>query len=173
MRRMISGATSLIAAALLVAPLLAAQAQEFSANGLVDLGFVVPSHTKTWLKGGFGKLDNRGWVFDSRPIGLLGEPRVPDTFSPQVGKPLREQPFKEIDGSPGWYAGGSVRQDEVGRLTALYYDNRANPALFSGNDFGWRTKFASIGLETYVGDIVLLAQALAGSTEIDPVPHFR
>src|SRR3954451_15217572 len=60
MRRMISGATRLIAALLLAGPLAAANAQEFSANGLVDFGLVVPSHEKTWIKGGFGKLDNGG-----------------------------------------------------------------------------------------------------------------
>ena len=116
-------------------------------------------------------LADRGWVFDSRPIGLFGEPRVPDVLASQT--PLREEPFKEIGGQPGWYAGASLRQDELGRLTALYYDNRANPALLNGSDFGWRTKFTSIGLETGIGDVVLLAQGMAGSTEIDPVPNFR
>jgi hypothetical protein len=38
----------------------AAAAQEFSANGFVDGGIVIPSHDKSWLKGGFGKLDNGG-----------------------------------------------------------------------------------------------------------------
>ncbi|MGC2413899.1 MAG: hypothetical protein WA459_14520 [Stellaceae bacterium] len=68
-------------------------------------------------------LADRGWVFDSRPIGLMGEPRVPDAFA--SNPPLREEPFKEIGGQPGWYAGASVRQDELGRIIALYYDNRA------------------------------------------------
>jgi hypothetical protein len=57
---MISGATRLIAALLLTGPLATGSAQEFSANGLVDFGGVVPSHEKTWIKGGFGKLDNGG-----------------------------------------------------------------------------------------------------------------
>jgi hypothetical protein len=116
-------------------------------------------------------LSDRGWVFDSRPIGLFGQLRRPDAFASQT--PLREEPFKEIGGQPGWYAGASLRQDELGRLTALYYDNRADPAAFIGNDFGWRTKFASVGLETYIGDVVLLGQAMAGQTEIDPVANFR
>ncbi len=113
----------------------------------------------------------RGWVFDSRPIGLVGEPRLPNDFPSQT--PVREEPFKEIGGQPGWYAGASVRQDDLGRITALYYDNRADPAAFIGSDFGWRTKFTSIGVDTGIGDVVLLAQAMAGSTEIDPVPTFR
>src|SRR5438105_9652019 len=73
---------------------------------------------------------NRGWGFDSRPIGLFGEPRQPDLVSRQFGNglALREEPFKELDSRPGWYAGASLRQDEFGRLAALYYDNRADPA---------------------------------------------
>jgi hypothetical protein len=114
-------------------------------------------------------LADRGWVFDSRPTGLFGEPRVPDAFASQP--PLREQPFKEIDHRAGWYAGASVRQDGLGRLTGLYYDNRANPNAFAGNDFAWRTKFGSLGLETDIGDVVLLAQVMSGDTTIEPVQN--
>jgi hypothetical protein len=99
----------------------------------------------------------------------LGEPRTPDVFA--ANPPLREQPFKEIDHRPGWYAGANLRQDGVGRLTGLYYDNRANPAVFSGNDFAWRTKFGSLGLETDIGDVVLLAQAMRGDTTIEPAAN--
>jgi hypothetical protein len=63
------------------------------------------------------------------------------------------------------------RQDELGR--SIYYDNRADPAAFIGSDFGWHTKFTGIGLETGIGDVVLLARAMTGSTEIDPVANFR
>jgi hypothetical protein len=120
-------------------------------------------------------LADRGWAFDSRPVGLLGEPRLPDVFARQIRRipPLREEPFKEIDGRVGWYAGASLRDDELGQVNALYYDNRADPADFAGTDFGWRTKFASVGLETSIGDVVVLAQAMAGDTEIDPRANLR
>jgi hypothetical protein len=119
-------------------------------------------------------LANRGWAFDGRPIGLFGEPRQPDLVSRQFGNglALREQPFKEIDGRAGWYAGAAASQDELGRLTALYYDNRADPAAHAGSDFGWRTKFTSLGVETYLGDVVLLGQAMAGTTAIQPFDAF-
>src|SRR6266851_2110150 len=119
-------------------------------------------------------LANRGWGFDSRPIGLFGEPRQPDLVSRQFGNglALREEPFKELDGSVGWYAGAALRQDEFGPLIALYYDNRADPASHAGSDFGWRTKFTSLGLETYLGDVVLLGQAMAGTTAIQPFDAF-
>lgn len=311
MRRILIGATAPIAAILLVAFSVTAKAQDLTANALVDFGYVLPAHTKTWIKGGFGKLDNggggaqdvafvgqgladlrlrldpsldlftrvrvapdqhapfdvfeayaryqpvanrewvwsnklgaffppislenesvgwtspwtltpsaintwvgdelrtiggetelrhrfgntelgalgavygvndlagqlladRGWVFDSRPVGLLGEPRVPDLLARQqrLLPPLREQPFKPIGGGPGWYAGGSVRQDELGRLTGLYYDNRADPGAFAGADFGWRTKFTSLGAEGDVGDFVVLSQAMFGKTTIEPFANF-
>lgn len=120
------------------------------------------------------QLADRGWAFDSRPAGLFGEPRLPDALARQIGTlpPLREAPFKEIDGRPGWYAGAWWRQNGVGRLAVLYYDNMADPGAFSGSDFGWRTKFTSVGIETYVGDIVLLGQAMAGQTTIEPFADF-
>jgi hypothetical protein len=124
-----------------------------------------------WLNDPTGTLlADRGWVFDSRPIGLFGAQRIPDVFASVA--PSREQPFKEIDHRPGWYAGASWRQDGLGRLTGLYYDNQADPAVFAGNDFAWRTKFGSLGIETYIGDIVLLAQAMAGDTAIEPFANF-
>jgi hypothetical protein len=44
----------------------------------------------------------------------------------------------------------------------------------SANDreFGWRTKFWSLGFSTEVGELIILAQALIGSTVIVPVPAF-
>jgi hypothetical protein len=116
-------------------------------------------------------LADRGWAFDSRPMGLLAEVRRPDAMARQLGRPtpIREQPFQEIDGAPGWYAGAMLRQDGIGRFAALHYDNRADPGLFSGGDFGWRTRFTSFGAEFGIGDIVFLSQAMFGDTTIEPV----
>jgi len=119
-------------------------------------------------------LADRGWMFDSRPIGLLGEPRFPDISAvlERRSPPLREEPFKELDGRPGWYAGATIRQDGLGRAALLYYDNLANPSLFSGSDFGWRTKFTSLGAELDIDDIVLLGQGMFGTTKIQPFDDF-
>lgn len=115
-------------------------------------------------------LADRGWVFDSRPIGLFGEPHEPDVLAHELGDPtpLFEEPFKQIGGNPGWYAGASARQDGIGRLALLYYDNEADPRLHAGTDFAWRTKFANLGAELDAGDVVLLSQAMAGQTTIAP-----
>lgn len=119
-------------------------------------------------------LADRGWVFDSRPTGLFGEPRLPAVLAQELGDaaPLREEPFKQIGDQPGWYAGASARQDGIGRLTALYYDNRADPSLHAGDDFAWRTKFTSFGAEVDIGDVVLLSQAMFGQTTIAPSADF-
>lgn len=120
-------------------------------------------------------LADRGWTFDSRPTGLLGEPRRPDlvaTSQVHHAPPLREEPFKEIDHRPGVYAGATVRQDGLGRLAALYYDNRADPSLSIGTDFGWHTKFTSLGAEIDLGDVVLLSQGIWGETTIEPFEDF-
>src|SRR5436190_20576494 len=47
---------------IVLAPLGAAAAEDIAVfvNGFVDLGGVVPSHETSWLRGGFGKLDNGG-----------------------------------------------------------------------------------------------------------------
>ncbi|HYU11968.1 MAG TPA: hypothetical protein VEK82_05275, partial [Stellaceae bacterium] len=64
-------ATGLIAAILLLALPFAAQAQDFSVNGLVDLGFAKPSEETSWLKGGLGKLDGGG--SGQRDVAFVGQ----------------------------------------------------------------------------------------------------
>jgi hypothetical protein len=117
---------------------------------------------------------DRGWAFDTRPTGLFGEPRIPDALASEFGDPvpLREEPFKQIGAQPGWYGGATMRQNGLGRAALLYYDNRANPALHDGSDFAWRTHFTSLGLESDIGDVVLLSQAMFGQTTIAPAPNF-
>ena len=90
-------------------------------------------------------LADRGWAFDSRPIGFFGQPRRPDAVAQS-----REQPAaarRTVQGNrqrPGCYLGARA----AGRawpVDRALYDNRADPAGFIGNDFGWRTKFTSLG----------------------------
>jgi hypothetical protein len=119
-------------------------------------------------------LADRGWAFDDRPIGLFDNLRLPDALAQQfhAPSPLWEQPFVEIDDQPGWYLGLTWRQNDWGRVTVLRYDNRANPALARAGEFAWATDFTAAGLETYVGEVVLLAQAMSGETTIAPAPTF-
>src|SRR5262249_44655549 len=86
--------------------------------------------------------------------------------------PLTTPLFKEIDSRPGWYAGASWREDGLGRLSYLHYDNEGNPSARSDGTFAWRTTFDSIGLDTAYRDFVILAQAMAAATIITPSAVF-
>ncbi|HLG87101.1 MAG TPA: hypothetical protein VKZ79_07880 [Alphaproteobacteria bacterium] len=120
-------------------------------------------------------LADRGWAMDDRPIGLLDHTRLPNAFGYEVGRtpPLWQDPFVQIGDSPGWYAGAAWRQDGVGKLSVLRYDNRVDPAAKADGQIGWHTQFTSVGAEGDIGDVVLLAQGMIGDTEIDPSVRFH
>lgn len=111
---------------------------------------------------------DRGWIFTDRPTGLLDKLREPD---PIAGRrrpvPLYSEPFLEIDGRVGWYVGLTGRSPEYGRLSLLYYNNEADASERS-SQFAWRTDFWSLGAQTQIGDLVLIGQAMTGSTTIKP-----
>jgi len=89
--------------------------------------------------------------------------------------PLRFNPFLENDDHAGWYAGGRWKANGIGGISILRYDNEADPSSHSGGSspvFSWRTDFWSLGVEADLGDIVLLGQAMTGSTDIVPSPFF-
>src|SRR5262249_44709091 len=107
-------------------------------------------------------LADRGWAFDSRPIGLFGSVRLPDAMARTQRRagPFWERPFTQMDSQPGWYAGASWRDDEIGRINILRYDNRADPSAKRDGVFAWNTTFTSAGFETALNDVVLLMQAM-------------
>lgn len=119
----------------------------------------------------------RGWSLSDMTSGIGSRVREPDVYAAdnEVPIPLRFNPFLENDGRTGWYAGGSWRAPGRGGITVLRYDNEADPTTHSGGSspvYSWRTEFWSLGAEADAGDIVLLAQAMTGSTEIVPSPFF-
>ncbi|HJT97428.1 MAG TPA: hypothetical protein VJ696_03865 [Rhodanobacteraceae bacterium] len=120
----------------------------------------------------------RGWSLSDLTSGIGSRVREPDVYAVDndAAVPLRFDPFVENDGRIGWYAGASWRANGYGGLSLLRYDNEADPTTHSGGSspvFSWRTEFWSLGAEADAGDIVLLAQAMTGSTEIVPSPFFR
>lgn len=81
------------------------------------------------------------------------------------------EPFREIDGRAGYY--GGLELDFPGRflLTALHYDNRADPTASDtvSHVFAWHTTFNTVGARMEYGrSWTLIAQWLAGQTEIAP-----
>ena len=117
---------------------------------------------------------DRGWTFNDQPLGLLDHLRLPNAAA-APGQPSSAQysdQFRQFTGSPGWYAGMAWERSDFGRIAVLRYDNMADPAAHDASEFAWRTKFWSLSGSTAVGDVVVLAQAMVGSTVIAPVPSF-
>ncbi len=110
---------------------------------------------------------DRGWTFSDRPTGLLDHIRLPNVEFTPPG-PAYSYNFRQLDHAVGWYAGVSWERPDVGRIALLHYDNGADPAAFDGTEFGWRTKFWSLGLSTQIGPVVLLSQGMIGTTAIVP-----
>lgn len=135
----------------------------------------------------FGKNDpagellaSRGWAMHDVVSGLDGSLRESDVFAARNGAaaPMRFRPFLETDHRIGAYAALEWRTPSDDRLTLMAYDNRTDPARevdYAGRElYGWRTKFWNAGAQRHLGeDLVVLAQGMHGSTEIDPVPGLR
>jgi len=122
----------------------------------------------------------RGWALDDLVSGVGSRLREADVYAQFIGAPAprRYDPFLEIDDRVGFYADVTWRSAQFGRISALYYDNRADPSAYQrfnhGGDelFAWRTHFSSLGAQTAIGKLTLLGQAMSGTTEIAP-PGFR
>jgi len=110
----------------------------------------------------------RGWTLDDRPTGLLETVHEPDSSLVYMRRdaPDRTPMFLEIDGRPGWYAGGTWDVPGIGHAQFLYYDNDADPAARESDYSAWHTQFWSEGVRTTIGDATVLFQNLAGSTTV-------
>ena len=122
----------------------------------------------------------RGWALGDMVTGLGNSMRMPDVTALAGGDvpPVRENLFANISRQIGWYGAVQWRSVEYGRIAAIRYDNRANPSSsvrYGVDDatFAWNTRFWGLGGQTEFDDVVLIAQAMAGATEIAPTPRFH
>lgn len=114
-------------------------------------------------------LSDRGWGFGDLGSGLFGRDRLPDALAgPGFPGPLYESPYEQVDGRVGWYQSLDLEAPGIGEITALRYDNNVNPAAHNSADWGWKTDFWSLGGQTQLGNVVLMAQGMAGETAIQP-----
>jgi hypothetical protein len=124
-----------------------------------------------WNQPAGAAIASYGWTFNDRPTGLFDHVRLPDIFAPPGGTAYLYE-FRQLDHSIGWYAGATWERPDLGRLTLLRYDNEADPNAHDSTEFAWRTKFWSLGASTEIGPVVILAQAMQGSTTIEPFPGY-
>jgi hypothetical protein len=108
-----------------------------------------------------------GFVLTDRPSTLFGG----------LGRPPTE-PYHEMDGRPGYYAGIAWRHHDQLEFRALRYDNRADPGAETSAGYAWRTWFTSLGAR-FEPDArwTFIAQHLVGATFVgpdsDPVNQFE
>lgn len=114
-------------------------------------------------------LADGGFIFDDRQTPLFD--RVGKLESPTGA---RIQPFREIDGRAGYYAGMDLNLPGRLLITALHYDNLADPAAADtvSHVLAWHTTFNSAGArwEANTGWTVI-AQWLDGRTVVAPGGH--
>jgi len=119
-------------------------------------------------------LASRGWALDDLVTPWHADVREPDVYASQARSdvPVEYRPFVEIDGRTGWYAGVDYAGIGDNHVSLLRYDNRADPTRYQLYDerkvFAWRTRFWSLAGRMHMGDVVLVAQAMDGSTAFEP-----
>jgi hypothetical protein len=136
-----------------------------------DLGFVLGAFRANDPAGAL--LTWRGWAVGDRPTRLFE--RLPLADLPAFGssglffvQEAFEEPFHEIDGRTGWYAGAQWDYLDRSRLRLQRYDNRADPTVARHGQWAWLTRFDHAGwhLRLPAGN-ELIAQAVRGDTEME------
>ena len=114
----------------------------------------------------------RGWAVGDRPTRLFE--RLPLAPLPALGpdgfffpQEQWEEPFHEIDGRYGWYAGAQWDYLDRSRVRLQRYDNRGNPAVVRNGQWAWRTRFDHLGWHLRLPAGEVIAQAVRGDTEMD------
>lgn len=112
----------------------------------------------------------RGWSLHDFESTLTGRLRLPDGIGIPALFPKQanaSQTFVEVDGRPGFYAGIAAERPQRYTLRALYYDNNADPAALSAGQYGWHTRFWSLGAKAELPwEITLISQGMRGRTSM-------
>lgn len=117
----------------------------------------------------------KGWSVHDRQSRFGDELPLPPLPQIQPGMMFEAQgpyvePFREIDDRVGYYVGTEWRMGGRFRITAMHYDNRADPTILDDGQYAWTTKFGHLGAHALLpGDIEMLFQWMTGSTVMGPV----
>lgn len=111
----------------------------------------------------------RGWASQDRQSGFNDRLPLPAiTAITPVGlfprQPLFVEPFREVDGRPGFYSGLEWTRRDL-ELSAMYYDNRGDPTYFDGVQYAWNTNFLNGGAHVNLpANFELIAQYMKGNS---------
>jgi hypothetical protein len=121
----------------------------------------------------------RGWALTDVSCGIGCRLREPDAAAAGFDEqpPRRYNPYAEIDGRVGWYAGLRWDARGRGRIALLRYDNNADGStseIQGRHEIDtWDTRFWSVAAQADRDDIVLIAQLMHGTTFFAPSAFFR
>lgn len=117
----------------------------------------------------------KGWSVHDRQTRYGDKLPLPPLPQIQPGMMFEDQapydePILELDDEIGYYVNAEWRYGEKFMVRLGHYDNRADPEVLEGGQYGWTTKFQHVGIQsTLPGDIRLIIQAMKGSTVMGPV----
>jgi hypothetical protein len=116
----------------------------------------------------------RGWALHQRQSRLDDALLLPAVPQIQPGMLFAKQapatePFVETDHAPGFYYGIQWQLGRRIRLSALRFDNHADPLTIRNGHYGWRTRFNHVGAQIELpAGLGLIMQAIRGSTMMGP-----
>ena len=116
----------------------------------------------------------KGWSAHDRQSRYGDELPLPPLPQIQPGMMFAAQdpyvaPFREIDSRTGYYVSGEWRMGRRFQLTAMHYDNRADPTLIENGQYAWKTDFEHVGVKwSLPGDVGLIGQWMWGATVMGP-----
>ena len=117
----------------------------------------------------------RGWTLHERQSRLDDTLVLPPVPQIQAGMMFDKQapatePFVETDHAPGYYYGTAWQLGRRVRLTAMRYDNHADPLTIRHGHYGWTTRFDHVGAQLQLpAGLGLIMQWLNGTTVMGPV----
>lgn len=138
-----------------------------------EIGFVAASYYGNDPAGAL--LAWRGWALHARQSRINDALTLPPVPQIQPGAMFELQapatePFAETDHSPGFYYGVDWKVGPRVKLTALHYDNHADPLTIRNGHYGWGTRFDHIGAQIELpASLGLIMQWMDGTTVMGPV----
>ena len=111
----------------------------------------------------------RGWGIGDRITGISEPLTLADLPVYRPDGKLRRQSrtiyvFREFDNRLGYELSAAYAYAGWLELSAMTYDNRAEPQIVSGGQFGWRTRFQHASARVRLDGWELMGQAMTGLT---------